>query len=375
MADGFQPFPIGQVPQVDASNLTNAIGQAIQRRRTSAALQALMNAQQSGDPQAIQSATAQLIQYSPQMAQMLIKPITPYEKADIDLKKQDIELKRDKERIYEEQQRDPRKYMSPTMRDFCTMNPDSPHCRGASAEPMRLGPAEGTQVAGDSEMDKFLAFKEQMAGKIPTAQAAGNTTNIALNQMDMFRNTAESIQSDPKLPEVTGRLGALGDRYPTVRQIYDPSLQALINKTKTLGAEARSNIMQMYREMGGGKTGFGRVLLKEWENFGEVLAPLDRSSDTGSYRAALQRVINFSRDSSRRIRNEYEKQYGQKLPDVPTAESVRASGFGAKSKEEDWTKKSTKEIQSQARDLAQTQGMTKDQIIKWFADRNVTLEP
>src|SRR6516162_4834094 len=130
MADGFQPFPIGQVPQVDASNLTNAIGQAIQRRRTSAALQALMNAQQSGDPQAIQSATAQLIQYSPQMAQMLIKPITPYEKADIDLKKQDIELKRDKERIYEEQQRDPRKYMSPTMRDFCTMNPDSPHCRG-----------------------------------------------------------------------------------------------------------------------------------------------------------------------------------------------------------------------------------------------------
>ena len=372
MADGFQPFPIGQVPQIDASNLTNAIGQAIQRRRVNSALQQLMSA--GNDSQAQQSALVGLMQAGgPQVAAQAATAIRALKGPQLT----PGEILAHEDRVARFKAEFPG-----------AADPGGPAGTqpGATAQP-RQTTAEMPEMPFPKPANKWQEQANQAAlrawgtelAKRPSAEDAGARVQILNQQLELFHNNAQGIHDDKNLPYVTGRYAMAPEAVQQTYQFAYPEVANTKANIKSLIAQARSNIMQMYKDLGGGKSGFGRVLLQEWANFGDVIAPLETAQTTDAYKKNLEKVITFAKESQDRVNAAYAKEYGgsqtpqaspQTTEDRPvpgaTVETTAPKGMGTMTEA---TPKNISEtdraIMDRARQMRKN-GVSQTDVIKWL---------
>lgn len=169
----------------------------------------------------------------------------------------------------------------------------------AQARAQSAGQAEG-KVTGEHAGRTLTGERRREAVRT----ASGLDQGIA--QLDRMKETANMLLKHPGFEGVSG---LSWDRAKS----YWPSTEAAdaVAQFDALKSQIAQNVLQMYRQMSETGGAVGQVSNFEQQLFQNNLAALSRMQSPESMRESLNRIVKFVDESSQRMRQAYDREYGE----------------------------------------------------------------
>lgn len=279
MAYEFAPFPQQiQIPRYDFSGFAQAGSDIadifVQRRKDQATQSAIQQLTGAQTPEQKQSALAQLMSVNPTVGAVYLRQeLTPAERM----------AHEDRMAILGEREKE-------------------------------FGERRDAAIAAaDAKAD--LASRKLKISQATAKAEAGGKLDVSNLQFDTFKQTAKELLEDPALDYSVGRYNNAANR--ATAKYLNPSVQDWWTKFESLQSQAKQAVTSLMKNEKG-QTGMGRILLQEWNNFGQTLAPLSLNSDPKQMRQALKQVITFIDRSKKIVGDKYDQEYG----DAPTEQAI-----------------------------------------------------
>ena len=173
----------------------------------------------------------------------------------------------------------------------------------SEAEALKRGEVpKGTQIVKPSEEEKLTARnRAKLDAERPKATASLNNT---LREYDNMLNEAKAIRNDPALGAATG-LTSLSAAIPGT------PMKRVGARLETLKAKTLLNVLASLKELSStGASGFGQLSNIEGDNLRNSITTLDRSMQSGDFKASLDRFIQEMDKRKDVLRSTYEQTYG-----------------------------------------------------------------
>lgn len=172
---------------------------------------------------------------------------------------------------------------------------------GQSAQPIQQSPVGYVpkDVAGEAEQKKYGA---EQGDKIANLGKARYSFDNSINGLDRLATQANEIMNHPGLSHITGMFGKL----PNIPGFSGADAQA---KLDTLESQVGFSVLQAMRDAS--KTGGALGQVSDFENrlLKNNLAELNQAQSVDQFKAALQKIIQYTEGAKDRLRKAYETDY------------------------------------------------------------------
>jgi hypothetical protein len=163
------------------------------------------------------------------------------------------------------------------------------------ALPSKISPA------AEKFLEKAATERAEQYVGMPQATQSYETTR---NALDRLEREAKAIRDDKNLWRSTGALGPLWSAPGSAARDLDARM-------KTLTSQTGLSALQAMRDASKSGGALGSVTQGEHQILQNNVAALDQGQSPEAYRASLDRLIEYARDSKARIEKAYKSTYGE----------------------------------------------------------------